>query len=71
LIALWSLLLAYPASMLLIGGVWFWEGRAQGLRALLASAVVLCLMFLHLLYLVNRENRAVDRRVPKPPRRPF
>jgi len=71
LIALWSLLLACPASMLLIGGVWFWEGWEQGLRALVASAFVVWLMFLHLLCLVNRENRAMDRRSPKAPRRPF
>ena len=71
LIALWSLMLACPVSMLLIGGVWFEGGREQGLRALVASAFVLGLMFLLLLNLVDRENRAMDHGSPKAPRRPF
>ncbi len=57
--------------MLVIGGVWFREGWEQGLRALVASAFVLLLMFLDLLYLVDRENRAVDHRSSEAPRRPF
>jgi hypothetical protein len=71
LITLWALLLACPILMLLVGGVWFWEGWERGLRALVASAFFLCLLLLHLLYLVQRENRPMDRRSSRAPRRPF
>jgi hypothetical protein len=56
--------------MLLIGSVWFRKGWEQGLRACGASAVLLTIMFLCLLYLMHRENRATNRDRPSVPRRP-
>ena len=56
LIALLSLLLASPLALIFTVGVWVWEGWEQGLRALLTSAAVLALMFLHLMWLVERKR---------------
>ena len=70
-VVLCSVMVASPILILLTGGVWFWQGWERGLRTAMASAIVLTLMFLYLMWAVGRENRITDRRMPKVPKRPF
>ncbi len=71
LIALWSLLLAGPVSMLVTGGVWFLKGWERGLQACAASAIVLVFIFLLMLYWMTRETRMINQHRPRVPKRPL